>query len=113
MLVNFDLTPQQHCQRAHFTVCWSQYYKHDFTIISSVYDHCTNYAVVGFAKYFENSIQWILQHKYIYKISVRYRVGNKIEINNFSGFREHNVSDKIGGGQHLEKIEMKLSICLL
>ena len=108
MLVNFDLTPQQHCRRAHFTVCRSQYYKHDFAIISSVYDHSTNYAVVGFVKYFENSIQWILQHKYIYKRSVRYKVKDKIQINNSFGFQEHNVSSKIGGGQHLEKIEMKV-----
>jgi hypothetical protein len=98
MLVNFDLTPQQHCRRAHFTVCRSQYYKHDFAIISSVYDHSTNYAVVGFVKYFENSIQWILQHKYIYKRSVRYKVKDKIQINNSFGFQEHNVSSKIGGG---------------
>ena len=89
------------------TICQSQYYKHDFAIISSFYDCWTNYAVVGFVKYFENSIHWILQHKYIHKISVRYKIKEKSQINNSFGFSEHNVSSKIGGGQCLEKIEMK------
>ena len=33
LLVNFDLTPQQHCRNAHLTTCQSQYYKHDFAVI--------------------------------------------------------------------------------
>src|ERR1700720_3083666 len=35
MLINFDFTPQQLCQRAQLSLCHSQYYKHDFAIISS------------------------------------------------------------------------------
>jgi len=35
MLVNFDLTPQQYCQKLHLTMCQSHFYKHDFAVISS------------------------------------------------------------------------------
>ena len=76
--------------------------------VSSAYDLWTNYAVVGFVKYFENIIHWILQHKDIYKISVKYSAKDKIQINNSFEFSECNVSGKIGGGQCVEKIEMKI-----
>jgi len=52
MLVNFDLTPQQHCQRAHFAVCRSQYYKHDFALYHLFMIIVLIIAVVGFVKYF-------------------------------------------------------------
>src|SRR6267154_5932840 len=89
-------------------MCQSQYYKHDFAVISSTYDICANYAVVGFVKYFENIIRRILQHKYVYKISVRYCAKDKIQINNSFEFTEYSVSSKIGGGQRVEKLEIKV-----
>ena len=106
MLVNFDLTPQQHCQRARLTICQSQYYKHDFAVISSVSDLCINYTVVGFVKYLEIIIQWTITHKHIYKISVWYSAKTKNKINNCFEFSEQKVSSKIGGGKHIEKIGM-------
>ena len=108
MLVNFDLTPQQHCRRAYLSTYQSQFYKHDFAVISSAFDLQTNYAIVGFVKYLENIIHWILQHKYIYKISVKSSAKDKIKIKNYLESPEHNVSGKIGGGQRVEKIEMKI-----
>ena len=108
MLVNFDLTPQQHCRRVYLSTYQSQFYKHDFAVISSAFDLQTNYAIVGFVKYFENIIHWILQHKYIYKISVKSSPKDKIEIKNYLESPEHNVSGKIGGGQRVEKFEMKV-----
>jgi hypothetical protein len=69
MLVNFELTPQQHCRRAYLTMCRSQYHKHDFTIMSSASNLQTNYTVVSFVKYLENIIQWTFKLKHIYKIS--------------------------------------------
>ena len=101
-----DLTPQQHCRRAHLTMCQSQYRKHDFAIMSSVSDFQVNYTVVGFVKYLENIIQWAFRHKNIYKISVRYRAMGKFQTNNFFEFSEQNVSRKIGGGKYIEKFEM-------
>jgi len=106
MLVNLDLTPQQHCQRAHWTMCQSQYRKHDFAIMSSVSDFQANYTVVGFVKYLENIIQWAFQPKNIYKTSVRYGAMGKIQTNKFFEFSEQNESRKIGGGKYVEKIEM-------
>jgi hypothetical protein len=106
LLVNFDLAPQQHCRKAYLTMCRSQYHKHDFAIMSSFYDLQTNYAVVDFVKYFENIIQWTFQHKHIYKIPVRFNAKGKIQINNGFEFSEQVVSNKIGGGKHVEKIEM-------
>jgi len=54
--------------KEHIWLCVrSQYYKHDFAILSSTYDLWANYAVVGFVKYFENIIRRILQHKYVTK----------------------------------------------
>ena len=52
MLVNFDLTPQQHCQRAYLSICRSQYYRHDFAIISSVGGLSAIYVVADFVKIF-------------------------------------------------------------
>ena len=95
MLVNLDLTPQQYCQRAHLTMCQSQYRKHDFAIMSSVSDFQANYTVVGFVKYLENIIQWAFQHKNIYKISVRYNAMGKFQTHNFFEFSEQNESRKI------------------
>ena len=106
MLVNLDLTPQQHCRRAHLTMCQSQYYKHDFAIMSSASDVQINYTVVSFVKYLENIIQCTFQLKHIYKISVRYSTKDKIRTNNSFDFSEQNVTRKIGGGKHVEKIKM-------
>ena len=56
---------------------------------------------------FENIIRRILQHKYVYKISVRYSAKDKIQINNSFEFTEYSVFSKIGGGQRVEKIGNK------
>jgi hypothetical protein len=56
MLVHFDLTPQQFCQRLRFTICQSQFYKHDFAVISSGPCPSTNYLVVSTVKYLERII---------------------------------------------------------
>jgi hypothetical protein len=106
MLVNFDLTPQQHCRRAHLTMCRSQYRKHDFTIMSSASNLQANYTVVSFVKYLENIFQWTFQLKDISKISVRYSAKEKIQTNNCFECLEQNVPSKIGGGKHIEKIDM-------
>jgi hypothetical protein len=103
MLVNFDLTPQQHCQRAHLTMCRSQYRKHDFSIISSASNLQTNYTVVSFVKYLENII---LQLKHICTISIRHSANKKIQTNNCFEFSEQTVPSKIGGGKHVEKFDM-------
>jgi len=89
-------------------MCRSQYYKHDFAIILSASNHWTNYAIVGFVKYFENIIHWIFQHKNSYKISAKYSAKDKNQINHCFDFPEHNLSSRIGGGQIVEKIEMKI-----
>src|ERR1700683_3404712 len=44
----------------------------------------------------------------IYKISVRYSTKDKIQTNNCFDFLAQNVSRKIGGGKHVEKIEMDI-----
>jgi hypothetical protein len=67
MLVNFDLTPQQHCQKAYLSIYHSQYYKHDFAIILSVGGLSAIYVVADFVKYLENILHWIFQHKYFHR----------------------------------------------
>ena len=106
MLVYFDLTPQQLCQRAHLTMCQSQYRIHDFIIMLSASNLQTNYTVVSFVKYLENILQWIFWLENIYKVSVRYSAKQKIQTNNSSEFLAQNVPSKIGGGKKIEKINM-------
>jgi hypothetical protein len=72
MLVNYDLTPQQHCQRAHLSLCRSQYYKHDFAIISPAGGLSTNHVVADFVKYSEHIFHWIFLHKYFHKKYARF-----------------------------------------
>jgi hypothetical protein len=111
MLVNFDLTPKQHCQRACLSICCSQYYRHDFAIISSVGGLSAIYVVADFVKYLENIVHWIIQHKYFHKKYARSGTKRsfKIQISSCPNFQRHEESDRIGGGQHgasLEKIDM-------
>ena len=54
LLVDFDLTPQQLCKIAHLSICWSQYYKHDFAAISSDVSVSANIVALNFVKYAEN-----------------------------------------------------------
>jgi len=54
LLVNFDLTPQQHCKKAYLTMCQSQCYKNDFAVVSSSCTFSTNIVVAEFVKYAEN-----------------------------------------------------------
>ena len=111
MLINFDLTPQQLSKRAYLSICRSQYYKHDFAIISSVTGLSTKYIVTDFVKYSENILHCIFQHKYFYKMDAKYGAKRsfKIPISNRLNFVKYEVSDRIGGGQHgasIEKINM-------
>jgi hypothetical protein len=113
MLVNFDLTPQQYCQRLYFTMCRSQFYKHDFAVISSSPGPSANYLAVSFVKYLEIIICQIIQHKYLCKMSIwsSAKEDCKSQITNCFEPPEHNPSGKIGGGQHgpiKEKIEMEV-----
>jgi len=113
MLVNFDLTPQQYCQRLHFTMCRSQFYKHDFAVISSSPGPSANYLAVSFVKYLESIICQIIQHKYLHKMSIwsSAKEDSKSQITNCFEPPEHDPSGKIGGGQHgpiRQKIEMEV-----
>jgi hypothetical protein len=97
MLINFDLAPWQYCQRVYLAMCRSQYYKHDFAVISSVLGISTNYVAVSYVKYLENIIHCILQHKYLYRISV-WSSAKKDSKNDHFKHLEQNSSSKIGGG---------------
>src|SRR5882757_4339304 len=113
MLINFDLTPQQLCQRAYLTMCQSLYYKHDFAIISIVNGLSANYVVVGFVKYYENILCLIFKLENCYKIHTTSSTkgGSTIQISNLVESIEHRVPNKIGGGQHgasIEKIGMEV-----
>ena len=101
MLVNFDLSPKQYCQRLHLAICRSQFYKHDFAVISSAPGPSTNYVVVSCIKYLEKNIHWILQQKYLYKISTWFsaKEDSKNQINNCFKHPKCNPPSKIGGGQ--------------
>jgi hypothetical protein len=109
LLVNFDLTPQQHCKRAHLTMCQSQYYKHNFAVLLSTPVFTTNIIVPEFVKYAENIICCIFWHKNIY--SAFFRSSSKgYSINQFHNnftIPENNVPilNRIGGGH--EKIDVK------
>ena len=112
MLVDFDLTPQQYCQKLHLTMCQSHFYKHDFAVISSGPGPSINYVVINYMKYLENIICWIFLHKYLYRIS-RFSAKEDSKNQIISCFEppEHNPSSKIGGGQHgsiKQKIEMEV-----
>jgi len=113
MLINFDLTPQQLCQRAYLTMCQSLYYKHDFAIISTVNGLSANYVVAGFVKYYENILCLVFKLKNCYKIHTTSSTkgGSTIQISNLVESIEHRVPNKIGGGQHgasIEKIGMEV-----
>jgi len=113
ILINFDLTPQQHCQRAYLTMCQSLYYRHDFAIISTVHGLSTNYVVACFVKYYENILCLIFKLKDHYKIQAvsSTKRGSKIQISNFVEPIEHKKPNKIGGGKHgasIEKIGMEV-----
>jgi len=113
MLVNFDLTPQQFCQKLHLTICRSQFYKHDFAVMSSGPGPSINYVVINYTKYLKNIICWMLQHKYLYKISIWFNAKehSKNQITDCFKPPEHNPSSKIGGGQHgliRQKIEIEV-----
>ena len=113
MLINFDLTPQQHCQRAYLTMCQSLYYKHDFAIISTVNGLSANYVVAGFVKYYENILCLIFKLRDCYKMHTTSSTkrGSTIQISNLVESIEHKVPNKIGGGQHgasIEKIGMEV-----
>ena len=113
MLINFDLTPQQHCQRAYLTMCQSLYYRHDFAIISTVNGLSTNYVAASFVKYYENILCVIFKLKDCYKIHTASSTkwGSKIQVHNSVESIKHKTSNKIGGGQHgasIEKIAMKV-----
>ena len=107
MLVNYDLTPQQHCQRAHLSLCRSQYYKHDFAIISSAGGLSTNYVVADFVKYSEHIFHWIFLHKYFHKKYARSGEKRSFEIqtSNCLNSLKYKIPDRIGGGQHGASIE--------
>jgi hypothetical protein len=64
LLVNFDLTPQQHCRNAYLTICQSQYYKHDFAVILSGLNVTTNIVAANFVRYSENMFCKLFWHKY-------------------------------------------------
>jgi hypothetical protein len=98
MLINFDLTPQQHCNRAYLSICLSQYHKHDFAIISSVTGLSTKYIVADFVKYSENILHWIFQHKYFYKMDAKYSAKRslKIPISNSLNSKKYEAPDRIG-----------------
>ena len=113
MLVNFDLSPQQHCQRLHLAICRSQFYKHDFAVISSAPGPSTNYVAVSCIKYLEKNIYQILQQKYLWKITTWFsaKEDSKNQINNCFKSQKHNLPSKIGGGQRgvvRQKIKMEV-----
>lgn len=113
MLVNFDLTSQQYCQRLHFTMCRSQFYKHDFAVIPSGPGHLTNYLAVSTVKYLESIICQIIRYKYLCKMSIWSSVkeDSKSSITNCLKHLEQNPSGKIKGGQHgpiKQKVEMEV-----
>ena len=68
LLVNFDSTPQQLCKRAYLTMCRSQYYKHDFAVVSSATTFSTNIVAAEFVKYVDNILCQIFRYKYIYTL---------------------------------------------
>src|SRR6267154_3918525 len=102
MLVDFDLTPQQYCQKLHLTMCQSHFYKHDFAVISPGPGPSIHYVVINYMKYLENIICQIIQHKYLHKMSIwsSAKKDSKSQITNFFEPPEHNPSGKIEGGQH-------------
>jgi hypothetical protein len=107
MLVNYDLTPQQHCQRAHLSLCHSQYYKHDFAIISSAGGLSTNYVVADFVKYSEHIFHWIFLHKHFHKKYARSGAKRsfKTQTSNCFNSLKYKIPDRIGGGQYGASIE--------
>jgi len=113
LFVNFDLTPQEHCKRAYLTMCRSQYYKHDFSVVLCTLTLPTNTVAANLVKYAENIIFQIFRHKYIYPVSVL--SGSKGYSSNQTKnkfiFTKNSVPNKIGGGhqkKRTEKFEMKL-----
>src|SRR6266436_4843347 len=113
MLVNFDWTPKQYCRKLRFTLCQSQFYKHDFAVISSSPGPSANYLAVSSVKYLESIICQIIQHKYICKMSIwsGAKEDSKSQFRNCINYSEHNPSGKIGGGPHgltKQKIEMEV-----
>jgi len=62
----FWLTPKQYCQRLRFTLCQSQFYKHDFAVIFLVLVF-SQLSCSKLCKYLESIICQIIQHKYICK----------------------------------------------
>ena len=122
LLVNFDLTPQQHCRNAHLTACQAQYYKHDFAVMSGR-NVSTNIVAASVVKYFENMFGKIFWHKYNY---ITFAFINSKNKSNSKGNSKGNFKDKthncftsleisppnkIGGGHSkisVEKLEMQL-----
>jgi hypothetical protein len=80
MLINFDLTPQQHFKKAYLSICCSHYCKYDFATIPSVTGLSTKYIVADFVKYSENILHWIFQHKYFYKMDAKYSAKRSFKI---------------------------------
>ena len=107
LLINFDLTPQQHCMRAYLTMCQSQYYKHDFAVVSTALSFSTNIVIVGFVKYAENILCLLFRHKYISSMFVdpSFKGNFKSQIHNDFTFTENNVPNKIGGGHQRMRVE--------
>ena len=119
LLVNFDLTPQQHCRNAHLTTCQSQYYKHDFAVILSGRNVSTNIVVANFVKYFENMFCKIFCHKCNHttfvlvnsKSDSNSKINSKDKTCNSFTFLEISSHSKIGGGHHkisVKKIDLQL-----
>ena len=113
LLVNFDSTPQQLCKRAYLTMCRSQYYKHDFAVVSSAITFSTNIVAAAFVKYADNILCQIFRYKYIYTLFAK--SGSKgystNHIHSDFIFTEDSVPNKIGGGHQkicVKKMKMEL-----
>ena len=84
----------------YLSICCSQYYKHDFTIISSAGDLSAIYVVADFVKHLQNILHWIFQHKYFHQ---KYTMSGtkrslKNQISSHPSFLKHEIHDRIGWG---------------